>query len=76
MSTDLVIADLDFTPCVECDCDYPVPHVARYVATSSCGCVSVICETAMWNAVLCTRNPSFCVACHERDVLVQHVRPI
>jgi hypothetical protein len=60
MSVDLVIADLDFTPCVECDCDYPFPHAARYVAISSCGCVSVTCEAAMWNAVLCTRYPSFC----------------
>jgi hypothetical protein len=74
--SDLIIADLDFTPYLECDCSYPVPHAAKYVAGASCGCVYVICESAMWQVVLRAKGPSFCEACLERDVFVLHARPI
>jgi hypothetical protein len=74
--TDLVIADLDFTPYPECDCSYPVPHAAKCVADASCGCVYVICESAMWQSVLRTQSLSFCEVCLERNVFVVHARPV
>lgn len=73
---DRLIAHLDFAPYLECDCSYPAPHAARYVMSSSCGCVCVICESAMWNTVLQTCSESFCDLCLERDVFVVHARPI
>ncbi len=74
--SDLVIADLDFTPHVECDCSYPVPHAATYVASASCGCVYLICQNAMWLTVLWPQTQSVCEDCFERNVVVVHARPI
>lgn len=74
--SDLIIADLDFTPDLECHCSYPVPHAAKYVVNASCGCLYVICESALWQGILRTRQQSFCDVCLERDVFVLHARPL
>jgi hypothetical protein len=74
--SDLVIADLDFTPYLECDCRYPVPHAATYIANASCGCVYLLCESAMWQTVLWPQAQSVCEVCLERSVFIVHARPI
>ena len=73
---DSVIADLDFAPHVKCDCGYPVPHLARYVVIASCGCIYVICEAAMWQAVTCVDELTFCHVCLRMGVFVLNAGPI
>jgi len=74
--SDLAIADLDFTPYLECDCSYPALHPAKYVVSASCGCVWLFCESAMWQAVLWTQSLSICEVCCEQSMFVVHAWPI
>lgn len=53
-----------------------MPHPARYVVSASCGCIYVICEAAMWQAVMCADELTFCDLCLRIDVFVLHVGPI